>query len=248
MALVTSPSINNAIGIITDAMIDAGKLRRGDEPGSEDLAEYMRRLNKLVNYFMTQGCKLWLIVNQLITLLPPISSTQGVALYTLGPTGTVVIQKPLRVISGYYEDINFNQRPLIPMSYPNEYTNLSNVLQPGSINSYAVDKQQSTLNVFLWNAPDAFTAANGSVHLMIEQSVTQFSGITDLMNFPIEWALPLEWGLANQISAGQPALVQAKCASNAEKYQRELEDWDVEDADTMFQPDQRQTQYRGRFR
>ena len=56
MALVTSPSISNTIGIITDAMIDAGKLRRGDEPGSEDLAEYMRRLNKLINYFMTQGC------------------------------------------------------------------------------------------------------------------------------------------------------------------------------------------------
>lgn len=248
MALVTSPSINNAIGIITDAMIDAGKLRRGDDPGSEDIAEYMRRLNKLVNYFMTQGCKLWLIVNQLITLLPPISATQGVALYTLGPSGTVVMQKPLRIISAYYQDINNTQRPLVPMSYPNEYTNLSNVLQPGSINSYAVDKQQLTLNVYFWMAPDTFTAANGSAHLMLEQSVTQFSGITDSMNFPIEWALALEWGLANQISSGQPALVQAKCAANAEKFQRELEDWDVEDADTMFQPDQRQTQYVGRFR
>jgi len=28
MALITSPSLNNAIGIITDAMMDAGKLRR----------------------------------------------------------------------------------------------------------------------------------------------------------------------------------------------------------------------------
>jgi hypothetical protein len=248
MPTIQPPSINNAYGIICDAMIDAGKLRRGDEPGSEDLAEYMRRLNKLVNYFMTQGCKLWLIVNQAITLLPPISSTQGVALYTLGPAGTVVMQKPLRVISGYYLDIYNDQRPLISMSYPDEYTRLSNVLQPGSINSYAVDKQQNTLNVYFWMAPDAFTAANGTAHLMLEQSVTQFTGITDSMNFPIEWSLPLEWGLANQISVGQPALVQAKCAANAQKYQTELEDWDVEDADTMFQPDQRQSQYQGRFR
>jgi hypothetical protein len=248
MALTTSPSINNAIGIITDAMIDAGKLRRGDEPGSEEIAEYMRRLNKLINYFMTQGCKLWLIVDQLITLLPPVSSTQGVALYTLGPAGTVIIQKPLRVISGYYIDINNMQRPLIALSYPDEYKRLSNVLQPGSINSYAVDKQQLTLNVYFWQAPDAFTAANGTAHLMLEQSVVQFSGITDSMNFPIEWALPLEWGLADQIAAGQPALVQANCARNAEKYRVELENWDVEDADTMFQPDQRQTQNVGKFR
>lgn len=248
MALITSPSINNAIGIITDAMIDAGKLRRGDEPGSEDLAEYMRRLNKLINYFMTQGCKLWLIIDQAITLLPPVSSTQGVALYTLGPAGTVIMQKPLRVISGYYLDINNNQRPLIPLSYPDEYKRLSNVLQPGSINSYAVDKQQLTLNVYFWQAPDAFTAANGTAHLMLEQSVTQFTGITDSMNFPIEWALPLEWGLAEQLSSGQPALIQAKCAANAAKFQEALENWDVEDADTMFQPDQRQTQGVGRFR
>lgn len=248
MALITSPSINNAIGIITDAMIDAGKLRRGDEPGSEELAEYTRRLNKLINYFMTQGCKLWLIQDLAITLLPPISPTQGVALYTLGPSGTVVMQKPLRVISGYYLNINNNQTPLISMSYPDEYKRLSNVLQPGAVNSYAVDKQQLTLNVFLWNPPDAFTAANGTVHLLVEQSVVNFSGITDTMNFPIEWALPLEWGLANQISSGQPALVQAKCAANAEKYQRELEDWDVEDADTSFQPDSRATQNSGRFR
>jgi hypothetical protein len=29
------------------------------------------------------------------------------------------------------------------------------------------------------------------------------------------------------------------CKSNAEKYLGDLEDWDVEDASTMFQPDQR---------
>jgi hypothetical protein len=248
MAVIQPPSINNTVGIITDAMIDAGKLRRGDEPGSEDLAEYTRRLNKLVNYFMTQGCKLWLIVNQVLTLLPPLSNGNGVALYTLGPTGTVVISKPLRVISGYYEYNTGDQYPLIPMSYPDEYTRLSNLLQPGAVNSYAVDKQQLTLNVYLWNPPDSFSASNGAVHLMIEQSITQFTGLTDTMNLPIEWSLPLEWGLANQISVGQPPLVQAKCAANAEKYQRELEDWDVEDADTMFQPDQRQTQFLGRFR
>jgi hypothetical protein len=248
MPAVQPPAINNTIGIITDAMMDAGKLRRGDEPGSEELAEYTRRLNKLVNYFMTQGCKLWLIEDLAITLLPPISNTQGVALYTLGPAGTVVMQKPLRVISGYYLDIYGTQRPLVSMSYPDEYKRLSNVLQPGSLNSYAVDKQQLTLNVYFWMPPDAFTAVNGTAHLMLEQSVTQFTGLTDTMNLPIEWALPLEWGLADQISSGQPALVQAKCAVNAKRYKEDLENWDVEDADTMLQPDQRQFQNTGRFK
>jgi hypothetical protein len=246
--MTTPNTIMTANGIITDAMTDVGKLRLGDQPDSESMAVNTRRLNKLINYLMTQGCKLWLIEDLAITLLPPVSSLQGVALYTLGPSGTVPMQKPLRVISGYYLDVNNNQRPLISLSYPDEYKRLSNVLQPGSINSYAVDKQQNTLNVYFWMAPDAFTAANGTAHLMIEQSVTNFVSVTDTMNFPIEWGLTLEWGLADQISTGQPTTTIARAAAMARKYQEALENWDVEDADTVFQPDQRQTQSVGRFR
>ena len=275
-----SPSIQNAIGIITDGLIDAGKLRAGDDPDSETLARNMRRLNKLINYFMTQGCKLWLIEQLLLTLVPPLSNGSGVPLYTLGPTGTVPMQKPLRVISAFYvfntgaatittdsglvittdagsaitTDVspgsaaNANQYPLVCLSYPDEYERLSNLLQPGPVNSYAVDKQAQTLNVYLWNPPDAFTAANGNVLLLIEQSVANFVGVTDLMNFPIEWSLALEWGIADLAAVGQPAAVIGRCSAMAKQYREALEDWDVEDADTSFQPDQRLYQSSGRFK
>jgi hypothetical protein len=68
------------------------------------------------------------------------------------------------------------------------------------------------------------------------------------MNFPIEWALALEWGLADQIKTGQPLAVQANASQMATKYQAALEDWDVEDADTSIQPDQRTYQGYGRFK
>jgi hypothetical protein len=249
---VVSPSIQNAYGIICDAMKDAGKLRAGDEPDSEILAEWTRKLNKLINFYMTSGLKLWLVQQQLLTLVPPLPNGNGVPLYTLGPTGTVPIQKPLKVLSGFYvysgTGPNVNQYPLVSLSYPDEYERLSNLLQPGPVNSYAVDKQQSTLNVYLWNPPDAFTAANGSVLLMLGQSVKNFVGVTDLMNFPIEWSLALEWGLADLGSVGQPASIIARCAALARQYKDALEDWDVEDADTMFQPDQRLYQNQGKFK
>lgn len=250
---MTQPAaIQNALGIITDAMIDVGKLRMGGEPGSEDLAQNSRRLNKLINYLMTQGCKLFLIEDVQLTLVPPLPNGNGVNLYTLGPTGTVVMQKPLRVISAYYlyngTGANSNQYPLVPISYPDEWNRLSNLLSPGPVNSYAVDKQSVNLNVHLWNPPDAFTCSNGSVVLQVETSVTNFTGLTDTMQFPIEWSLALEWGLAEQISTGQPVAVQAKASAMAMKYIQALEDWDVEDADTMFQPDQRMYQNTGRFK
>ncbi len=250
---MTQPAaLTNALGIITDAMFDVGKLRAGGEPDSESLATNMRRLNKIINYLMTQGCKLFLIENVVLTLVPPLSNGNGVNLYTLGPTGTVVMQKPLRVISAFYlyngTGANSNQYPLVPLSYPDEWNRLANLLSPGPVNSYAVDKQPFTLNVYLWNPPDAFTAANGSVVLQVETSVTNFTGLTDTMQFPVEWSLALEWILADQISTGQPVAVQGKAAALAQKYQTQLEDWDVEDADTMLQPDQRMYQNTGRFK
>lgn len=248
MSAVIDAQIGSAYGIICDGMRNAGKLRAGGVPDSQDLATNMRRLNRLINYYMTQGLKLWLIQDTAITLLPPISATVGVPLYTLGPSGTVQMPKPLRVISAYYLDIYGTQRPLVPMSYPDEYTRLSNLLQPGALNSYAVNKQQLTLNVYVYNAPDAWTAANGTLHLLLEVPVTNFQGVTDQMNFPIEWALLLEWGLSDQISTGQPASVIARCSAMAAKYQQALEDWDVEDASTMFAPDPRSSRTTGRFR
>jgi hypothetical protein len=279
--MTTPAAMQNAYGIICDALMDAGKLRSGDEPDSETLALNTRRLNKLINFYMTQGLKLWLTYQLVLDLVPPLSNGFGVPLYTLGPAGTVPMQKPLRVISAfyvYYEGgaaalatdsgqvittdagfiitsdtassiaANSNQYPLVCLSYPDEYERLSNLLQPGPVNSYAVDKQQNTLNVYLWNPPDVFTVSNGYVLLMIEQSVTNFVGITDLMNFPIEWSLALEWGLADLASVGQPASVIARCSGMAKLYKEALEDWDVEDADTMFQPDQRSYQNQGRFK
>lgn len=245
---ILPPSLTNAYGIICDGLKDVGKLRAGQVPDSETLAEGMRRLNKLINYYMTQGLKLWLLQDTAVTLIPPISATIGVPLYTFGPSGTVVMPKPLRVRYGYYLDIYGTQRPLIPLSYPDDYCMLSQVLQPGSINSYAVNKQQSTLNVYLWNPPDAFTCTNGSVHFVFEMPVTNFSGVTDQMNFPIEWSMALEWGYADQVKTGQPALVQANAAQMAERYRMALEDWDVEDADTSIQPDQRMYQNARRFK
>jgi hypothetical protein len=242
MTTTVNPVYSTAYQIIIDGMKDVGKLREGGVPDPDILQEYMRRLNKLLNYYQTRGLKLWLIQDFSVTLI------SGTALYTFGPGGTIVMPKPLRVISGYYVDINNNQRPLISMSFPDEYKRLSNVQQPGSINSYAVDKQQTTLNVYFWQTPDVFTAANGTAHLLMEQQCQNLVNLSDSMTFPVEWSLLLEWGFANQISSGAPTTMIARAAAMESKYLEDLEGWDVEDADTMFQPDQREAQFRGRFR
>ena len=63
--------------------------------------------------------------------------------------------------------------------------------------------------------------------------------VNDQMNFPQEWFLALRWGFADEICTGQPQAIMDRCEKKATMYREALEDWDVEDTSTRFQPDTR---------
>jgi len=237
---MAAPNDNTPISIITDAYFDAGLIQEdGESPNSDQIVSAMRRLTDIINLEQTQGLKLWL--NQDI----PITLTAGTGTYTLGPLGTVVQAKPLRVVECYYSDVNGIRRPLIPLAW-RDYVQLSQVNQSGAINSYFVDKEQTLLSVFFWLLPDA-TAATGTAHLVLQQQVTNFISVTETMNFPVEWRIFLRWALADELATGQPQAIMDRCQQRAETYRKMLEDWDVEDAPTSFTPDAR-SGFGGSFR
>lgn len=230
---MTAPTDNTPLSIIQDAYFDAGLLQEGDSLNGEQISTGMRKLTDMVNLWQTQGIKLWLNVDTPITLV------SGTGTYTLGPTGSVAMTKPTRVLDAWYTDVNNIRRPLIPMSW-NDYIRLSQITQTGAINSYFVDKQQTQLSVFFWLIPDA-TAATGTAHLLTQVQVTNFISLTETMNFPIEWRIGLRWGLADELSTGQPQAIMDRCQQRAQAYRNALEDWDVEDAPVRFTPDSRGT-------
>lgn len=63
--------------------------------------------------------------------------------------------------------------------------------------------------------------------------------LTDQVNLPIEWYLTVMWVLASQICTRQPQKVIDRCEKMATQMLDDLENWDVEDADTRFTPDTR---------
>lgn len=237
---MTTPADNTPASIIKDAYFDAGLLQSGDTPDSETLVDGMRKLTDLINLWQTQGLKLWLNVDTSITLV------SGTGTYTLGPSGTVVMTKPLRVIEAYYLDSTGIRRPLTVLSW-DDYIRLSQVTTTGQINSYFVNKQATQLSVFFWLVPDA-TAATGTAHLLLQTQVTNFISVTETMDFPPEWRIALRWGLADEICTGQPQAIMDRCQQRAAAYRTMLEDWDVEDAPTQFQPDSRSQYFSNRFR
>lgn len=231
---MTTPADNNALAVITDAMYDAGLLAEGTQPSSAALATNMRKLRDIINYAQTQGLKLWTNLDLSVTL------TAGTGLYKLGPTadgGTVDMTKPLRVIEGYYLFANGTRQPLVPLSW-DDYIKLSQVNTTGAINSYFVNKQQLTLNVFFWLIPDA-TAATGTAHVLIQQQITNPVSTVETLNFPVEWRMYLRWALAHDLASGQPQAIIDRCARMFAFYSEALEGWDVEDAPTQMTPDPR---------
>jgi hypothetical protein len=239
---MTTPATANTAGLaITLAMRDAGLLKKGSDPDADDLADGMIRLTAIIKYLQTQGLKLWLQTDLSVPLVA------GQAKYSLSPTGNVVMAKPMRVLQGYYQDASSNRRPIDPPLSRDEYTRLSNLVQTGAITSYFVDKQQTSLDIYLWQTPDT-TAATGTVHLLIQQQVATLVSVTDTMNFPEEWFLALHWALADELSTGQPQAIVDRCAKRAALFLAALEAWDVEDASTSFAPDSRGMYQTGGFR
>ena len=235
------PNLDNTPGvIIADAMFEAGLLGEGDSPTSDQQTRYLRKLRDLVRWEQTQGLKLFLNVNTQV----PLVYAQGT--YTLGPGGDVSMDKPKRVISAFYLDAHGIRRPLVPLSW-DEHNRLSQINQPGVINSYFVDKQATLLKVSFWLIPDA-TTITGSVYLLLQVAITAPVDLTTETSFPDEWRMYLVWAMADQLSTGQPQSVIERCQGKAEAYRITLEDWDVEDASTQFQPDSRLQYIMNNFR
>ena len=210
-------------------MKDAGKLQEGQIPNSEQFAEYSMRLNDVINTLQTQGLRLWTQTDQSVTL---VSGTRD---YTMKSGGSVNITRPTRVLQGYYLDSSSNRRPIYPISW-DEWLRLSTTTTEGAISQYFVQKQVAQLTVSFWLTPDD-EAATGTAHLLIQQQITNFTGLYDTIDFPPEWMLTLRWNLAADICAGQPETVMNRCEQKAQFYRNLLDGWDVEDTSTRFAPD-----------
>lgn len=217
--------------LLTKAYRDAQKLPRGAALSADQLSDGIDIMNDLINLWQTQGLKLFL-TEEIIILL-----TAGQQMYSLRPAGDVSMSRPLEIISGTYWDQYSNSRPLLKISRE-EWTRLSNRTVQGTVNQYFYDPQYDRLNVYLWNIPDT-TAATGTVHVAIRKQATNVVVSGDSPNFPPEWAIALRWGVADELTSGMPEAIQMRCQQRAQAYRQALEDWDVETAETYFQPDGR---------
>lgn len=235
---MASPTSNTPYGIIKDAMHSAGLLAEGDDPSSEQLATNFRRLNDLVNLWQTAGLKLFLQQEVNVDLVAAQNK------YSINTAVGVIPKKELRVILGRIQSPQGERRPIEAIGRE-EWNRLPQV-SSGAVTSYFVDKQAYTLDVYVWNTPDTQEATNTAVFTIQRQAENAINLDQD-MSFPQEWRIALVWGLADEICTGQPQAIMDRCTVRARAFKEQLEDWDVEDASTRFEPDFRSQYNHGNF-
>lgn len=215
-------------------MQDCGLLADGDSPSAANYLQYIPRLNELINVWQIGGLKLW---TQETISVPLVQGTGGPSNpYTLMPSGSVNMTKPMRILdSCFYLDANNNSRPVFLISV-DEYNKLSTRIQQGPVTQICVQKLVDRISVNTWLVPDAETAT-GTLNVLVQKQITNLVTELNTLDFPQEWFIALHWGLAAEICTGQPKSVIDRCEAKAAAYRRALEDWDVEDADTRFAVD-----------
>lgn len=230
---MVAATTNSVYSIINDAMHDAGLLGEGDQPNSDQVAEYQRRIADIINLWQTQGLKLFLLQDIELTL------TESQGTYVLKPSGgDVDMTAPTRILQAYVLDTNNIRRPINSLSW-DEWLRLSQVTgNDGTINSYFVDRQATQMNLHFWQAPDATEAAN-TAHVLAQVFVPGPVNFEEDISFPQEWRIALRWGLADDICTGQPEAIMSRCAMRARAYREALENFEVENTETRFTPSNR---------
>lgn len=242
---MTTPSINSAYSVITDAYEDATLLQQGDTLNGEQLAKGMKRLRDVLNFFQIKGLKVFLWDDVTVTLVA------GQAEYTLGSGGDVDMTKPLSIMQAYYLYTATNVRRPITVMSANDYFLLGQAgtltANRGTVSQYYAEKLYNEINVTFWLCPDATEVANGAAHLFLRKQWTNATNLTDTLEFEPAWRIAIRWALAYELASSQPQSVIERCQLNRDTYMEALEGWDAEDAPTSIQADSR-TGVPGNFR
>lgn len=206
---------------------------RGEPIIADEINDANMALNIMLKAWQADGLHLWKREEMTLPLLA------GVAEYTLGPTGNVVMQRPLRIVECVRRDVTANNIdvPLNKLSLQ-EYYKLSNKFFTGIPVSYVYDPQLDNGKFTIWQVPDATIVARYDIVIVYLFPMEDMINTQDDFDCPTEWLEAIKYGLAVRladeygIDAPQQYLLMKKFQ---DIYEKALQ-WDNEDVSIYLQP------------
>jgi hypothetical protein len=217
--------------VINGALRVLGVIGSGESPTPQDYQNCSEALNLYIKQLQTKGMPLWLVEDL------PVPMVSGQYVYTLGPTGDVVCDRPLRVVMAFIRSPQGNDTTLEVISRQ-EYMQQGYKPSSGIPNQVYYDPQLGNGVLYVFNNPNA---DGWTIHLQVQQPISDVLTPNSIPQFPSEWFNTLKFGLADQLALeyGVPAQIRAEVAQRAAKYEEVMTDWSQEEASTSFSPSNR---------
>ena len=192
-------------------------------------------LNLMVKQWMTEGIKLWTVLDLSFPLVASQTS------YTIGPSGCdVTSDKPLRIIQAWIRNTVVTPSIDIPLNILSrqEYNTLGSKFSEGTTNSIWLTPGQTSSTVKLFLTPNTYAAATFAVYMVVQKPINDISAASDIPEFPNEWMQALIWGLADQLAIeySVPSNHRQEIIMKAEQYKEQMSSASVEAESTLFVP------------
>lgn len=223
--------------IIKHAMLALGALTRGQDPTTNELADYGQRLTDLIKSWMggpkpiMPGMKVWLRTRKTISL----DNTKNT--YSLQASdGDVAMDPPIKIEAAYLRDSDGNDIPLRIMRTVQEYESISDKDKSGTPTAIFYERSYGTGELYLDTTPND-TTTYPSLILVYQRPVYDFDEAADDADFPAEYHLALVYNLAEAIAPDIVGDVPAHISGLAQKYLTMASLTQLEVSDIYFEPD-----------
>lgn len=219
--------------LIRSAFEDIGVAIEGEDLQPEDIKVAQVSLNIMIKSWQGYGLNLWVRREKSITLIAAQSA------YTLGATGNVVMNRPLRILECNRVLISDNTSTTVNPLSLNEYDNLPNKTQEGTPVNYFYDPTLTNGSLKLWLVPGTTEASLYTIDIVYQSPIEDMDTSINNFEFPQEWLEALSLGLAYRLS-GKYALSYRErtlLRKDAAEALELVQSFDVEPTSLFFQPD-----------
>jgi len=205
----------------------------GEPIASSDVDTAARHLNMQIKACIAKGLQIWKRSTASITMV----ASQRI--YTLGPSGNVVMTRPLRILECNRVTISDgNSVPMVPVTR-NEYEYLPNKTNEGTPIHFHYDPVLTNGDMYVWSVPDTNAASTYTLDIVYSAPMDDMTGSLNDFDFPQEWYEAIMLGLAYRLSAiyGTELNERYLLRKDYKEAMKLAEDYDVEDGSVYLQPD-----------
>jgi len=233
MALSGSTDFSvNRNQLINDSLELIGAKAPDESMTASELASASRALNMMLKTWQTDGLQLWLRRTQSVTLV----ASQNT--YTMGSTGDVVMDRPLRILKVMRKDTSNNEVEVFKLTQ-DEYKEQTPKTTTGVPVNYYYDPQLTNGSLYIWPTPSATEASEYTLEVLYHKPTDDMDNATDDFEFPSEWFETIKYGLAIRLAPiyGLPLDERKQLYYEFRPMKNKLEEWDTSDGSVYFQPD-----------